>query len=79
MALDRHEAAKLQEISEICARLDERTERMDTEIDRRIEGVHARISRVEGDVRKRGALAGLPAGGAAGLFIAYVKDLLSGG
>ncbi len=64
MALDPHELDKIDRIAEAVVRIDERTERMDLETNRRFEGVHKRIDEVKKDATRAGGKLGGASGGA---------------
>lgn len=73
---------KLDRVVLLCERLDERTDRMGDEMNRRFEGVHGRIKEVREDAKAEarkvgGGFGGLLGTGAA-IVVSVVRDMLSG-
>lgn len=72
----RHVDDKVDQIGQTLARIDERTQRMDTEVDRRFASAHARIDEVRQDASRSGGKTGAAVGAAAGGFVSALLRVL---
>ena len=81
MPLTEYERARLDEIADTVGRIDERTEIMMDDVNRRFKSAHKRIDEVREEARsaarKTGATTGGGAGAAVSAFLVYIKHILS--